>query len=192
MATCTCTIIERVTSEGEMKSARIVGNICDFCTEMLWAAELEARLHGAETAVHDIESDLDTRIEAEIGSAIASADLVTKEDVNDYQTESDVESAIEAAVSEIDLDDYITRGDLADEVQSAIEDTDITKDAAAGAVSAVLRQTDRFVTRDQFETLARQLASVEATLADLVKPPTVTILPLTVRQRLGVLFTGRL
>lgn len=106
----------------------VVGELCDYCTEMLWAAELEQRLNALPTmdAVRDHVGERNymdaEQFEQEFEKLLDNADVLTKEDFDeeDFVTKRDLErdyefitqDTLDEAIEGISLDDYVKEDDL--------------------------------------------------------------------------------
>lgn len=162
---------------------------CARCTTPVTTIALERALATLRTDIENYvghECVLADDLEGEVERLIDDADLLTQRDAErEYVTESDMESAIESA---LDDGDYAKRDELEDAVSEALGDAEIVKDAAAGAVAAMLAQRDKFATKAEMAALVQALedrlnADAPKRLADLVQG-------LTFTQRVRLLFGG--
>lgn len=165
-------------------------DLCPFCEEMLWAAELEHKLDNVRFSMASLRTDAITAetLEGEIEMALSNAEVATKEDLRDYTSESDVEKMIESGLDEMDLSehlgDLVTKDELPEEIRSALEDVDIVQNVAAGAAEGAMRQIDRY--KDAVHDLSREVAALKA----MVDAQNQVLRSMTFSQRLRMLFSG--
>ena len=166
MTTCTCTL------SGYMDSAplgTVVGPLCDFCTEMLWAARLEERI----VTLDDVDDAIGQRnymdadqFEQEFERLLEQADLVTENDL-ERNYEYVTQDGLDEALANIRLDDYVEKDDLAEEVRSVLEDEDVAKNVVAAAVKGALSVESTM--RLELRALTLRVAAAEANSAAAVE-----------------------
>ena len=155
--------------------------LCDFCTEMLYAAELEQRLSSAERMLDEGAADNDRYVLQD--SLETELETILKE--KDYQDSQDVDSIVEQALKDQDMSDYVTKDELTSEMVATIEDSDIVKDAAAGAADAAMRRMTDYT--DQFRDMTRAFEYMQRDVVTMSK-----LKDMSFMTRLRLLFGGSL
>lgn len=171
--------------------------ICEFCIEMLHAAEMESRLIVLETTLMTSE-DLSVVVEKAIESAdIDSLVEAAVENVHDewvresgFITHDDLERELP------DTDDFVQCDDLREAIEAALDDHELVEKAGAGAVREAVRRCDEKNTEARgFKAEAMQLRTeVEAmheAIGVLQLQVTSMLRPLSLWDRVRLLFTGK-
>ena len=173
---CTCTpntivFDSALTGERVVGPTTITGDLCDYCTMMLWAAELEQRMSEAVTG-DDVERMVEEALR--MSEAVTGDDVERmieeavedKADKDEVVTEDDVERLMKDA-------DFVQEDDLEEHIKNALDDSDIIEKVAAGAARAAMKVVageQRLLTQRQEAFTAALDAFVKA-LAALQTPP---------------------
>jgi len=133
---CTCDFIVDPFSKRS-----IVMEPCEFCTTMIWAAKLEAKIRRLPT-----QDDLDEKLDKdELAHEMESE--IQNLSITGFVREDDFDDMVEKYLKDADIlerDDvsnFVSEDDLSAKVQETIEELDLVRDIAAGAAEGAAKES---------------------------------------------------